>query len=88
MLIRCPKCGIVYSYARNICHLCEDHSIFFGALFYDDRREYQWNCDKNLILKELKYNSICSKTKSSEKDAEMILKKRIEHKWNCICLSE
>jgi hypothetical protein len=88
MLIRCPKCGIVYSYARNICHLCEDHSIFFGALFNGDRREYQWNCNKNSIPRELSYNHICSKTSLDTPDADIILEKRKERKWNCICLSE
>ena len=88
MLIRCPKCGLVYSYFRNICHLCEDHSIFFGALFNGNRREYQWNCDKNSIPAELKYTPIESKTKLNSEDAEIILKQRIERKWNCICLSD
>ena len=88
MLIKCPKCGLIYSYVRNICHLCKDHSLFFGALFNGDRREYQWNCDKNSIPGELQCNSIESKTKITSEDVNIILEERIERKWNCICLSK
>jgi len=85
MLIRCPKCGLVYSYVRNICHLCENHSIFFGALLNGDRREYQWNCEPNSILPKLK-NSYKSKKYAKTDQKEIIITREIEHKWNCICL--
>jgi hypothetical protein len=88
MLIRCPKCGLVYSYVRNICHLCENHSIFFGAIFNGNRKEHQWNCDKNSISTELKQSFDDPNTKLNlEIDADIIFKERIDHKWNCICLS-
>jgi hypothetical protein len=87
MLIRCPKCGLVYSYVRNICHLCKNHSIFFGALLNGDRREYQWNCEKNSIPSELK-NCQKSKNNSKKEEKEIIITHEIEHKWNCICLSD
>lgn len=88
MLNRCPKCGHVYSSVKNICHLCKDHSIFFGALLNGNRREYQWNCETNSIPAELIYCPIESKTKLNSKDADTILEQRIERKWNCICLSD
>ena len=88
MLIRCPKCGLAYSYVRNICHLCKDHSIFFGALLNEERREYQWNCEINSIPAELKHSPTESKTKQKLEDAEIILEQRIERKLNCICISD
>lgn len=44
MIIKCPECGIEYSYGRNICHICGDTKIFFGAMFKDDRTDHKWNC--------------------------------------------
>ena len=88
MLIRCPKCGFVYSYVRNICHICEDHPIFFGALFNGNQREYQWNCNKNSISLESKYSPIESKPKINLEDAGPIMEQRIERKWNCNSYAE
>ncbi len=44
LIIKCPECGLEYSYGRNICHICGKLSIFFGAIFKGDRTEYAWNC--------------------------------------------
>ncbi|MHA2288437.1 MAG: hypothetical protein ACXABG_06590 [Promethearchaeota archaeon] len=44
MIIKCPDCGIEYSYGRNICHKCGDTSIFFGTIFKGDRTDRKWNC--------------------------------------------
>ena len=84
MLIRCPKCGLLYSYVRNICHVCENCSIFFGAIFNGDRREYKWNCETNSIPEELKKISSESKAKQLD-DKEFVIIHDVEHKWNCIC---
>ena len=43
MIIKCKDCGIEYSYGRNICHMCGDNTLFFGAIFGDDRIERKWN---------------------------------------------
>ena len=88
MLNRCPKCGHVYSSVRNICHLCKDHFIFFGALLNGDRREYQWNCETNSITAGLKHCPIESKTKSNLNDTEIMTTQKVKRKWNCICLSD
>jgi hypothetical protein len=45
MIIKCPNCRAEYSYGRNICHICDNSIIFFGAIFGKKRKNYQWNCD-------------------------------------------
>ena len=45
MIIKCKTCGIEYSYGRNICHVCDNNTLFFGAIFEEPRKAYQWNCD-------------------------------------------
>ena len=72
----------------NICHLCKDHSIFFGALLNGNRREYQWNCETNSIPAELKYSPVESKTKLNLNDTEIMTTQKVERKWSCICLSD
>jgi len=47
MIIKCPDCGIEYSYGRNICHICGDTKIFFGTIFKDDRTDHKWNCSSS-----------------------------------------
>ena len=44
MILKCPDCGIEYSYGRSICHICGDTKIFFGAMFKAKRTDYKWNC--------------------------------------------
>jgi hypothetical protein len=44
MIIKCSDCGLEYSYGRNLCHTCNFNTIFFGAIFKGDRKEYKWNC--------------------------------------------
>jgi len=39
MIINCENCGIEYSLGRNVCHKCGDNTIFFGAIFGEDRTE-------------------------------------------------
>ncbi len=82
MLIKCSKCGLEYSYARNICHICGDNLIFFGALLNGNRREYRWNCEKNSNYTVSKYRHIESKTGINLEDAEYIMEQRIEREWN------
>ncbi len=81
MVIRCPKCGIEYSYGRNICHICEDHSIFFGTLFNEDRREYQWNCNSKIISDVSHINPLTSEFLL--KDAELMKEEKNSYEWNC-----
>ncbi|NHJ23688.1 MAG: hypothetical protein EAX89_03885 [Candidatus Lokiarchaeota archaeon] len=45
-MIKCPECGIEYSYGRNVCHICKSNSILFGSLFNQPRRNYNWNCSE------------------------------------------
>ncbi|MFX0048751.1 MAG: hypothetical protein ACFE8G_11365 [Candidatus Hermodarchaeota archaeon] len=57
MIIRCPECGLEYSYGRNICHVCERNTILFGAIFKGPRQTYQWNCEdrfnsEDILLKK------------------------------------
>jgi hypothetical protein len=44
MIIKCPDCGLEYSYGWKLCHTCNTNAIFFGAIFKGDRTEYKWNC--------------------------------------------
>jgi hypothetical protein len=43
MIIKCPDCGIEYSYGRNLCHVCSDTPLFFGTMLNGDRTEHIWN---------------------------------------------
>ena len=52
MIIRCPECGLEYSYGRNICHVCESNTILFGAIFKEPRQTYKWNCDSQFYSEE------------------------------------
>ncbi|MFW9820656.1 MAG: hypothetical protein ACFFE5_13685, partial [Candidatus Thorarchaeota archaeon] len=47
MMIKCPDCGLEYSYGRNICHICDDNTILFGSIFKEPRKAYNWNCRTN-----------------------------------------
>ena len=44
MIIKCPECGMEYSYGRNLCHICGDTPLFFGSMFKGDRTDHGWNC--------------------------------------------
>lgn len=55
MAIKCPNCGAEYSYGRYICHICDSSIFFFGAMFGEKRKNYQWNCD-TVKKKNLKTN--------------------------------
>jgi len=83
MVIRCPKCGIEYSYGRNICHICEDHSIFFGALFKENRRDYQWNCNFKIISEVPKINPLTSETTLLLEDIELMMEEQNSYEGNC-----
>ncbi len=64
MIIKCKDCGIEYSYGRNICHMCGDNTLFFGAILEDELTERRWNCAsgdecvENLIEEPEFYESI------------------------------
>lgn len=83
MIIKCPKCGIEYSYGRNICHICEDHLILFGAFFKGNRREYQWNCNTIMLSADPKDPYFKSKDKIDLDDAELIMEQKKYYEWNC-----
>lgn len=83
MIIKCPKCGIEYSYGRNICHICEDHFIFFGAFFKGNRQEYQWNCDTKILSTDSKYSHFKSKDKMDLENVELIMEQKRSYEWNC-----
>ncbi|MFX1494203.1 MAG: hypothetical protein ACFFBZ_07980 [Promethearchaeota archaeon] len=81
MVIKCPKCGIEYSYGRNICHICEDHLLFFGTLFNKDRREYQWNCNSKIISDVSPVNP--PKSELLLNDEELLMEEKNSYEWNC-----
>ena len=83
MIIKCPRCGIEYSYGRNICHICETNSIFFGALFKGDRQEYQWN--STIKVKNFRFNHelLNPHHELNTEDADLIMQEIHTHKWNC-----
>ncbi|MBY9020839.1 MAG: hypothetical protein KGD67_07265 [Candidatus Lokiarchaeota archaeon] len=45
MIIKCKECGIEFTYGCKICHVCGDNTLFFGAIFNDNRSEHKWNCN-------------------------------------------
>ncbi|MFX0074011.1 MAG: hypothetical protein ACFE96_01105 [Candidatus Hermodarchaeota archaeon] len=60
MIIKCPECGLEYSYGRNICHICERNTILFGSIFIGPRQTYQWNCESQFGCKENPMNKVDS----------------------------
>jgi hypothetical protein len=83
MIIKCPKCGIEYSYGRNICHICKDHSIFFGAIFKGDRNAHPWNCENEMNLATSDNGFIKSKTQLDSDKCELKFEEINSYKWNC-----
>ena len=81
MIIKCSRCGLEYSYGRNICHICKNNSIFFGALFKGDRQEYQWNCITN--VKNFTSDRKLFNHELNTQDADLIMQEIHPHKWNC-----
>jgi hypothetical protein len=77
-MIRCPECGIEYSYGRNLCHACDNNIIFHGSIFFEQRKEYAWNCNCTDI----------KATKPSKKEFPSFLKQEQEitilHPWNSL----
>ena len=45
MLVKCPNCGIEYSYGRRICQICKDHPLYHVKIFMEEISCYAWNCD-------------------------------------------
>jgi hypothetical protein len=77
-MIKCPECGIEYSYGRNLCHACENKTIFHGSIFFEQRKEYAWNCNCTDV----------KATKPSKKEFPSFLKHEQEesilHPWNSL----
>lgn len=77
-MIRCPECGIEYSYGRNLCHACENKTIFHGSIFFEPRKEYAWNCSCTDM----------QATRPSKKEFPSFLKNEQEeailHPWNSL----
>ncbi|NHJ22361.1 MAG: hypothetical protein EAX91_15555 [Candidatus Lokiarchaeota archaeon] len=76
MIIKCPECGLEYSYGRNICHKCESNTILFGAIFEGPRQTYQWNCESYFNNEALSFKNIDShkeflRITSEEKDVKI-----------------
>ena len=78
MIIRCPECGLEYSYGRNICHVCETNTILFGAIFIGPRQTYQWNCERQFDSEEISM-------KKTDSHREFL---RITHKENDVKIEE
>ena len=53
MIIKCENCGIEYSYGRNVCHKCGDNTLFFGAIFREERTEHKWSCASGMDCIEI-----------------------------------
>ncbi|MFW9770901.1 MAG: hypothetical protein ACFFEO_01855 [Candidatus Thorarchaeota archaeon] len=83
MMIKCPSCGIEYSYGRNICHMCEKYCIFFGSIFNLGRTERDWNCNTKKTLASLDNFPHKSKIVRELDDYELILEKTKPYQWNC-----
>jgi len=52
MIIKCENCGIEYFYSR-ICHKCGDNTLFFGAIFGEERTEHKWSCASGMDCIEI-----------------------------------
>ena len=44
-MVKCPRCNMEYSLGTRIYHSCDEHSIFHGVVFGDDRIMRAWNCN-------------------------------------------
>lgn len=83
MIIKCPACGIEYSYGRNICHICDGHCIFFGAILKKERTEHEWNCLTKRTIASSDKIKIKKRTFKDFDDYELILEEIKPHEWNC-----
>jgi hypothetical protein len=84
MIYKCPECGIEYSYGRNLCHVCNDNTIFFGSLF-TKRNPHKWNCEDTLeCIDKLEQRS---ETDGYE-NKEIILEVITSHQWNCLSVKQ
>jgi hypothetical protein len=85
MIIKCSECGIEYSYGRNICHKCDNKTIFFGSLLHQYRSYHNWNCEDSHVCLETPLTQIrgVQHIIDDNKNNEIILIETLHHKWNC-----
>ena len=83
MIYKCPECGIEYSYGRNLCHVCNNNTIFFGSLFDRRRNPRRWNCeDKSDYKESFDQRSEIEGYGNKEITMEIIS----SHQWNCLSI--
>jgi len=85
MIIKCPECGIEYSYGKKICHICGNTTILFGSIFFPSQKFRNWNCfNKNCNSSDTIEDIGKFEIKSEEKNNKEIITRDISrHKWNC-----
>jgi len=70
MSLKCPLCGVKYSYDRKICHTCEETAINSNLASQDGRHDNKWRCDNFLEVNCLAFGS--SVNTRSELSSKMI----------------
>jgi hypothetical protein len=85
MIIKCPDCGIEYSYGRNICHVCEKNTILFGSIFAPHQKSQSWNCfDSSYVRKNvIEQIGVEDKRDMRIDRKEILMKLRPSYSWNC-----
>lgn len=86
MLVKCPSCGIEYSYGRKICHICKDHTLYHGTIFLEEISCHAWNCDFAPMLSETKIRRLDSlnlKSISNSDYNDLKSEERTCYNWNC-----
>jgi hypothetical protein len=75
-LIKCLECGDEFSYGRKIT-CC--NSTYFGKIFNNIKKDYQWNCYKSMSIK------VFNKSLVKEIPEIIVLDKgiAINYDWNC-----
>ena len=83
MIVKCPECGIEYSYGRNLCHVCNHNTIFFGSLFNKRRNPSRWNCEDILCDRD---NLEQRSEKDGYENKEITMEVITSHQWNCLSI--
>jgi hypothetical protein len=86
MLVKCPSCGIEYSYGRKICHICKDHTLYHGKIFMEEVSYHVWNC--NFVPKlgdtnNRRLDSLNFKTITNKNNNDFRIEERTPYDWNC-----
>jgi hypothetical protein len=85
-MMRCPVCAEIYSYGRQISHICGEKIFLFGSIFSEKKENYQWNCYTGSVHKSTNKRTKRSHTSGDTKNFDEIdqeLTHKKSYDWNC-----